>query len=79
MRLGAEYFSGVVDEADTEAAVTTVVVMKEISAPAEPKQVTIDRPFIFLIRGIKTGTILFVRRVMDPGSQIRFCVLCLNL
>lgn len=57
-----------VDEAGTEAAAATAVIMKEMAAPAEPKQVTIDRPFIFLIRDIKTGTILFVGRVMNPRA-----------
>ena len=57
-----------VDEAGTEAAAATAVIMKEIAAPAEPKQITIDRPFIFLIRDIETGTILFIGRVVDPSA-----------
>jgi serpin B len=57
-----------VDEAGTEAAAATAVVVAESAAPAEPKEVTIDRPFIFLIRDIDTGAILFVGRVMDPSS-----------
>ncbi len=57
-----------VDEAGTEAAAATAVIIAESAAPAEPKQVTIDRPFIFLIRDIETGTILFVGRVLNPGA-----------
>jgi serpin B len=55
-----------VDEAGTEAAAATAVDMKLTSMPAEPVNVTIDHPFIFLIRDIETGTILFVGRVMNP-------------
>ena len=57
-----------VDEAGTEAAAATAVIMKLSAAPAEPVRVTVDRPFIFLIRDIETGTILFVGRVMDPSG-----------
>jgi len=57
-----------VDEAGTEAAAATAVVIKEIAAPLEPIEVTIDRPFVFLIRDIETGTILFVGRIVDPSA-----------
>ncbi len=55
-----------VDEAGTEAAAATAVVMVEMSMPEEPIPVTVDRPFIFLIRDIETGAILFVGRVVNP-------------
>ena len=55
-----------VDEAGTEAAAATAVIIVESAMPAEPKEVTIDHPFIFLIRDIKTGTILFLGRVLNP-------------
>jgi len=57
-----------VDEAGTEAAAATAVVMKLTAAPEEPVEVTVDRPFVFLIRDIETGTILFVGRVMNPSA-----------
>ncbi len=57
-----------VDEAGTEAAAATAVIIAELAAPAEPKQVTIDRPFVFLIRDIETGTILFIGRVLNPNA-----------
>jgi serpin B len=56
-----------VDEEGTEAAAATAVVMTESAAPGQPVEVTIDHPFIFLIRDIETGTILFVGRVVDPS------------
>jgi len=31
-------------------------------------EVTIDRPFIFLIRDVKTGAIIFVGRVLNPAA-----------
>jgi len=56
-----------VDEAGTEAAAATVVIMELTAMPGEPVEVTIDRPFIFLIRDIESGTILFIGRVVNPG------------
>jgi serpin B len=54
-----------VDEAGTEAAAATGVIMTE----SMPPQVTIDRPFIFLIRDIETGAVLFVGRVLNPACE----------
>ncbi len=56
-----------VDEAGTEAAAATAVIMELTAMPGEPVEVTIDRPFIFLIRDIESGTILFIGRVVNPG------------
>jgi serpin B len=56
-----------VDEAGTEAAAATAVVIELLAAvPEEPVQVTVDHPFIFLIRDIETDALLFVGRVVDP-------------
>ncbi len=54
-----------VDELGTEAAAATAVAFDE-SAPADPVRLTIDRPFLFFIRDLETGTILFIGRVLDP-------------
>lgn len=57
-----------VDESGTEAAAATAVVMRLTSImPEQPVEVTVDRPFVFLIRDLQTGTILFVGRVVNPG------------
>jgi len=57
-----------VDEAGTEAAAATAVIIKLTAAPTEPVKVTIDRPFIFAIRDIQTNSLLFVGRAADPGA-----------
>jgi serpin B len=60
-----------VDESGTEAAAATAVIMRLTSAPI-PEQIitmTIDRPFIFLIRDIQTGTVLFIGNVTNPAEQ----------
>ena len=58
-----------VDESGTEAAAATAVIMKLTAAPGgETIAVTIDRPFIFLIRDIPTDTILFMGRLVNPQS-----------
>ena len=54
-----------VDEAGTEATAATAVVVGIVkSVPEEPIELTIDRPFIFLIRDRDTGTVLFMGRVV---------------
>lgn len=54
-----------VDEAGTEAAAATAVIMRLTAMPAEPVQLVIDRSFVFVIRDIETGTVLFVGRVVE--------------
>jgi len=58
-----------VDEAGTEAAAATAVIVGITSMPAQPTQVTINHPFIFLIRDIATGSIVFVGRVLNPAAN----------
>ena len=55
-----------VDEAGTEAAAATAVVMQTESAGPAPVSLQVDRPFLFLIRDQATGAILFVGRVVEP-------------
>lgn len=53
-----------VNEEGTEAAAATAVVMRA-SAPSGFRA---DRPFLFLIRDVKHGTILFLGRLTDPSK-----------
>jgi serpin B len=58
-----------VDEKGTEAAAATAVVVGVTSAPVdEPVVVTADRPFLFVLRDVETGAILFLGRVVDPSA-----------
>lgn len=58
-----------VDEAGTEAtAATAVVMLPTAMPPEEPVEVTVNRPFVFLIHDIETGSILFVGRVVNPSA-----------
>ena len=57
-----------VDEEGTEAAAATAVIVGLTAAPPSELNVTIDRPFIFIIRDIETKTILFVGRVLHPST-----------
>jgi serpin B len=56
-----------VDEAGTEAAAASGVVVGTTSMPVDQATVTLDHPFIFLIRDIVTGAIVFTGRVTDPS------------
>ncbi len=60
-----------VDEKGTEAAAATEVggmgAAGEGPTPPPPVVVNIDHPFIFMLRDIPTGTVLFLGRVLDPS------------
>jgi len=53
-----------VDEEGTEAAAAGAVIIGIVSMP---QYFTVDKPFIFLIRDLETGTILFMGRVLNPA------------
>lgn len=58
-----------VDEKGTEAAAATAVIMRATSAQmGEPMELRINRPFVFFIRHIPTGAILFSGRVVEPAE-----------
>ena len=56
-----------VDEFGTEAAAATAVIGEFVSMPREVT-LTVDRPFIYLIKDDATGEILFIGRVLDPAA-----------
>jgi len=57
-----------VDEKGTEAAAATAIVMSRTSMPPpeDPVEFRADRPFLFLIRDLRTGTVLFLGLLVDP-------------
>jgi len=61
-----------VDEEGTEAAAATAVVMAEAGAapPSEPPpEFRADHPFLFFLRDLRSGAILFAGRVEDPRGR----------
>lgn len=62
-----------VDEKGTEAAAASAVVMgdlnKSVKQKPVPREVKVDRPFVYFIRDNQTGLILFMGRVADPTKK----------
>lgn len=56
------------DEAGTEAAAATAVMMSLTALPISEIDLTVDRPFLFVLHDVETGSILFMGRVLDPSS-----------
>ncbi|QIZ69810.1 serpin family protein [Oxynema aestuarii] len=56
-----------VNEEGTEAAATTSVGVTTASAPMNPFEMTVDRPFFCVIRDNQTGMILFMGSIVDPS------------
>ena len=59
-----------VDEKGTEASAATAVGMDTGGGPSAVKQISLhlDHPFLFFVRDLDTGTVLFMGRVMDPSA-----------
>ncbi len=55
-----------VDEKGTEAAAATAVIMDLASVMTPGATMTVDHPFIFVIRDLPSGQILFIGRVLNP-------------
>ncbi len=58
-----------VDEKGTTAAAATALVMRTTTIPAEPDTLRVDRPFLFALRDLPSGAILFLGRVTDPSAK----------
>jgi serpin B len=62
-----------VDEKGTEAAAATAIVMDTggCTGPGPARTVTLrlDRPFLYFVRDLETGAIVFMGRVMDPSVR----------
>jgi serpin B len=56
-----------VDEEGTEAAAATGGVMTT-GIPVTTVEFAVDRPFLFLIRDVETGAIVFMGRVVNPSE-----------
>ncbi|XP_059139180.1 leukocyte elastase inhibitor A-like [Physella acuta] len=58
-----------VNEEGTEAAAATAAVMMMRSMPMPPHEVTVDHPFLFVIRDNRAnGNLLFLGQIADPSS-----------
>lgn len=56
-----------VNEAGTEAAAATAVVVGATGLPSDIARMTVDRPFLFAVRDGQTGAVLFLGRIEDPS------------
>ena len=56
-----------VDEKGTEAAAVTAGIAEIVSMP---RPLHADRPFFFLIRDNRSGTVLFMGRISDPATLL---------
>lgn len=59
-----------VDEAGAEGAAATAVTMRLASAvrPRDPVDLTVDRPFVVVLRHVKTGLIYFLAEITAPDD-----------
>jgi len=62
-----------VDESGTEAAAATAsLMMGKGFDPSEPVKITLNRPFIFMIRDTISGSILFLGQIINPTKSVSF-------
>lgn len=58
-----------VDTGGTTAAAATAVILERVSARIDDLRLRVDRPFLFALRDVETGTILFLGRVLEPSVR----------
>ena len=59
-----------VDEEGTVAAAATAIIMDETESAEPPREEFIaDHPFLFFLRDLQTGLLLFQGRVVNPKSK----------
>jgi serine protease inhibitor len=59
-----------VDEKGTEAAAVTAIGMERTSMPLPPAfNLTVDRPFLVVLKDNRTNTVLFLGQIVDPVSK----------
>ncbi len=57
-----------VDEHGTEATAATAVLMRPASLPIDIVDLSVDRPFLFALRDLETGAVVFLGRIADPST-----------
>ena len=55
-----------VDETGSEAAAATMAIVRQRRSLKKPGVFRADRPFLFLLRDLQTGLLLFQGRVTNP-------------
>ena len=58
-----------VDEKGTEAAAATAVIVTLKAAPTAPTVFRADHPFVFIIKDNRSGSILFMGKLVKPAKQ----------
>jgi serpin B len=72
LQLAEAYHKGfiAVDEKGTEAAAATAMAARAGSAmpSTEPREIKVDRPFLYFVRDTRSGLVMFMGRVVDPKT-----------
>ena len=60
-----------VEEEGTTAAAATAIIMKNRRRSSRPRvtQFIVNHPFLFFLRDLETGMLLFQGRIVDPTKE----------